>query len=393
MSNNTNTVKLKEKTDDPKFKKYFIKEELLQFDEQIKVEYKNYQYPFTKQLSKILKHLFCGFLNSEGGRVYIGVNDDKFVKGIQLNYKQKDSCKLDIINMLTNFYPPCKNKKINVSFIPVKNEQNSDYINDLYVIRVRIFKGDKYKLYSTREDGFKCFKRLNGLTARMKSFEIEEELVLFSKLKGNNNENVEEEDESEKEVEPDQPRDFKRDKELKENQLILKEQPFNRGKVVTPVVHSIPEINYDTNKTSVACFQVNQVKNDCVSLMTSNPFLNNLKSKLKSNNNFSTYVTKSPDKITPKIQQFNNYNDTIGYNNDYKHQKSGSRETPYFLILKHIDYNIKKKPLYILFNKHNHFPTLVLFRFHGWDNMETKDALIYFSTRTEGIYSFILFSL
>ena len=39
---------------------------------------------------KELKRQYIGFLNSTGGRIYIGINDQKEVKGIVLTYKNKE---------------------------------------------------------------------------------------------------------------------------------------------------------------------------------------------------------------------------------------------------------------------------------------------------------------
>lgn len=46
--------------------------ELIHESENNKIEFKHYRYPFNDYLKDTLIKTICGFLNSEGGRLYIG---------------------------------------------------------------------------------------------------------------------------------------------------------------------------------------------------------------------------------------------------------------------------------------------------------------------------------
>lgn len=52
------------------------------------LEYKNYKYPFNAVLKKKIKEIICAFLNTKGGRLYIGIEDitNKII-GVTMNVK------------------------------------------------------------------------------------------------------------------------------------------------------------------------------------------------------------------------------------------------------------------------------------------------------------------
>ncbi len=58
--------------------------------------------PSRSAMSKILKTLVA-FMNTKGGTLFIGVDDDKTIKGIpQETYKEIDQFNLDLVNMINN---------------------------------------------------------------------------------------------------------------------------------------------------------------------------------------------------------------------------------------------------------------------------------------------------
>ena len=104
----------------------FYYEELLAIEEGLHVEYKDYRWPLSSNLIETLKNQICGFLNSQGGRVYIGVSDDRIVKGVYLKPKKKDLIRNQITNYTSDFWPKCRTSKIEVMFIPVKTKNKSE---------------------------------------------------------------------------------------------------------------------------------------------------------------------------------------------------------------------------------------------------------------------------
>ena len=54
------------------------------YGEDQSIEFKNYFYPLESDQEKEIKRQYIGLLNSESGRIYIGINDKKIVRGILL---------------------------------------------------------------------------------------------------------------------------------------------------------------------------------------------------------------------------------------------------------------------------------------------------------------------
>ena len=102
-------IPLKERT-------YFYKNEELAYGEDELTEFKNYIFPLIKDQEKELKRQYIGFLNSHGGRIYIGIDDLKRVKGIVLTYKNCDSLRNRLVGYSNDFFPKCRLDKIKVSF-------------------------------------------------------------------------------------------------------------------------------------------------------------------------------------------------------------------------------------------------------------------------------------
>ena len=64
---------------------YFFKDEQIINDENEYTEFKNYYFPLGKVQKDELIRQFCSFLNSNGGRIYIGINDKRIIKGVVAN--------------------------------------------------------------------------------------------------------------------------------------------------------------------------------------------------------------------------------------------------------------------------------------------------------------------
>ena len=133
--NKLNEISLKDRTF------FYLNEELNEGEDEY-IEFKYYNYPFNQEKIDELKRQYCGFLNNHGGRIYIGIDDLKIVKGIHLNYKERDTIRNELINYTYDFYPKCRIDKINVYFIQIKNPQNKKNLNNLYVIQIIILPGD-----------------------------------------------------------------------------------------------------------------------------------------------------------------------------------------------------------------------------------------------------------
>ena len=164
---------------------FFYKNENLIEGEDEFTEFKNYFYPLDEEQEKEIKRQYCGFLNSNGGRIYIGIKDQKIVTGIELTYKDQDLFRNSLVLYGSEFYPRCRLDKIKVYFIPIKNMFTKQFINNYYVVKIIILPGNPFKLYSMTYKGFNSAKRLQGQSVNLTSDEIEKEIVERALLKLN----------------------------------------------------------------------------------------------------------------------------------------------------------------------------------------------------------------
>ena len=164
----------------------FYKEEQLSQGEDEFTEFKNYYLPLTEEKGNELKRQFCAFLNNKGGRLYLGINDQKIVKGVILDYKMRDELRNLLVNFTYDFYPKCRLDKIKVYFIPVKNMKDNKFINDLFVVKIIILQGEPFILYSMTNKGFNSAIRLQGQCANLTAEEITNEIIRRGKLADSN---------------------------------------------------------------------------------------------------------------------------------------------------------------------------------------------------------------
>ena len=203
-NNNNNGLSLKEiqelKEIPLKDRTFLYRDEELDEGEDEYIEYKEYRYPFSQDQIDEIKRQYCGFLNNNGGRIYIGINDLKIVKGIELDYKKRDTLRNELVNYTYDFYPKCRLNKINVYFIPIRSMQNKKNITNLYVINIIILPGEPYYLYSlSNKRGYISAVRQPGQCINLTAEEIHAEIMRRALLKDKNiytNENKKEETEA-----------------------------------------------------------------------------------------------------------------------------------------------------------------------------------------------------
>ena len=163
----------------------FYKDEILVKGEDELTEFKNYLFPLNEKQGEELKRQFCGFLNSQGGRLYLGINDDKIIKGVVLNYKRCDALRNLLVNYTYDFYPKCRLDKIKVYFIPIRSMKDNKFINNLYVVKIIVLKGEPNILYSMTNKGFNSAIRLQGQCANLSAEEIYKEIIKRGAIKNN----------------------------------------------------------------------------------------------------------------------------------------------------------------------------------------------------------------
>ena len=134
------------------------------------------EYILEESNKKILISIICAFLNSEGGRIYIGINKEKQVFGIQLNNKQKDIVNGILYNMLRDLQPSVRNSEIKIYFIPIKNN-NGEFIENLYVIKIIVPQGNINELYSIEWKKYKSFMIENNTVISLDCQKIKDEII------------------------------------------------------------------------------------------------------------------------------------------------------------------------------------------------------------------------
>ena len=156
---------------------FFYGEKLSQGEDQF-TEFKDYP-NIDKYLRQNLVKQYLGFLNSKGGFLYIGITDLKEVVGMHLNYKQCDIQTSDLLNLTNNFYPRSRLDKIEIFFIPIRNQKTNKEIPDLYVIKIHISAGDPRFLYvsGSPQQGMISAIRKQTQVLNLTSEEIQSEII------------------------------------------------------------------------------------------------------------------------------------------------------------------------------------------------------------------------
>ena len=158
---------------------------------------KSIKFPLSQKCVDELKRQLCGFLNSNGGRIYIGINEENKIKGVFLDYKNKDNLRNDLINLTYDFYPKCRLDKVLIYFLPVKKSGTENFIKNLFIIKIRVFTGDPKVLYSMANKGYRSCIRHNGKCLDLNSDQIYGEIIRRDELKEKYNENNEQDPEPE----------------------------------------------------------------------------------------------------------------------------------------------------------------------------------------------------
>ncbi|XP_078539507.1 schlafen-like protein 1 [Lissotriton helveticus] len=78
----------------------------------------------------------CGFLNSEGGSLFVGVEDSGAVLGVHCNHKEEDRLRLLVDSILKGFKPPLFPDAYSLAFIPVLKAEDTGLF--LKVIRLTV---------------------------------------------------------------------------------------------------------------------------------------------------------------------------------------------------------------------------------------------------------------
>ena len=76
---------------------------------------------------KTLSESICGMLNTGlKSTIYLGVTDDGIAEGFMMSLYQRDHFQLSLRDLLSKYKPACPEHVINISFIPILDEDEED---------------------------------------------------------------------------------------------------------------------------------------------------------------------------------------------------------------------------------------------------------------------------
>lgn len=146
-------------------------------------EYKNYYYPIGRDQIEKLQILIVAFLNTNGGRIYLGVKDYNFlVCGMHLIEREKAKLKNDFENIFCNLVPSLPSSRWKMYFLPIVGGGaggDSYRIANSYVVKIVVKRGRKDTLYFTSFN--EAHERRDGKNHLLSPPEFKEEIKRRSK--------------------------------------------------------------------------------------------------------------------------------------------------------------------------------------------------------------------
>ena len=164
-------------------REYFYKDEKISGAEDEKTEFKNYYFPLGKGKREELIRQICSFINSSGGKLYIGIDDERSIKGVPTDGDINFYNNL-IFSMVEDFSPKIEPKEfLKFYAIPVKDNNDGIIIDKLFVFKLIIKRGDPSILYSSSSKKLNSTIRLQGQCANLTAEEICKEIIERNKKK------------------------------------------------------------------------------------------------------------------------------------------------------------------------------------------------------------------
>lgn len=149
---------------------YFLDTKLKIYEDEMH-EFKQFTIVEKSELVDKIRNLskyLCAFLNSNSGVIYLGVNDDGFVKGIKLCKDHYELAEFEIGNMINSFEEHVvEGNYIMYQFCPVHRLEDNSVIEDLFVVEIFVKQGLPDHVYTTpfkdsKTNDFQCYIKLNG---------------------------------------------------------------------------------------------------------------------------------------------------------------------------------------------------------------------------------------
>lgn len=164
----SNQLKQKNKVNNGISGEYYIYDDTVKFIEDHYHEFKC----LKLHLDTVIKYI-CGFLNSKGGTLYFGINNDGVVKGTDVKEYEIPSFKKKLYEALKSFVPPVGEDEVKVNFASVHKNykgQGLAVMPNSYVVEIIIKQPIKNELYFTNYK--ECFVKRSASINQLKTKEI-----------------------------------------------------------------------------------------------------------------------------------------------------------------------------------------------------------------------------
>ena len=122
---------------------------------------------------RIISKYICAYLNSNSGCIYIGINDDGIVKGLEISYDYLSIVIKELNVLISLFYPlALKESLIGFKFFDIFEKETDKKIEGNYILEIFTKKGSPIEVYTTpyKDSGskdYECFIKLNGTTHKI----------------------------------------------------------------------------------------------------------------------------------------------------------------------------------------------------------------------------------
>ncbi len=125
----------------------------------------------AKPLTHDAEKYVVGFLNSDGGSIYFGIEDKHWtVVGVHLRQSERDKLARDIASKLRRVRPTLDPTEYRLTFHPVYRED--ELVPELYVVEVSVPMELRSEVYFTGDNV--AYARLTGVTQKLSEPEIQE---------------------------------------------------------------------------------------------------------------------------------------------------------------------------------------------------------------------------
>uniref|UniRef100_A0A4W3JKT1 Schlafen AlbA-2 domain-containing protein n=1 Tax=Callorhinchus milii TaxID=7868 RepID=A0A4W3JKT1_CALMI len=155
-------------------------QERLFFGEQMGSETRNVEFKRGggEYMNIALKHhirkYVCAFLNSEGGSLFVGVNDDGTVCGVECTHKDEDRVRLMADSVLKGFRPPLFPGSYSIHFLPVVKDGHSGLFLKVMRLTVQIPKKEGDVLLYETDQGEVYVRRDGSVQGPLSGSSIQE---------------------------------------------------------------------------------------------------------------------------------------------------------------------------------------------------------------------------